>query len=135
MQPIIITDNAYVTLRYLPDQKVVHHTIHQVVDEAVFKKALTAGVAALKQYRISKWLSDDRNNGPFTPEFSGWAINEWIPSAIANGWKYWANVVPTDLAAAGTLAPFMDALYEMGLRMMVFTNVEEALTWLGQMPD
>lgn len=132
MQPITLVDNEYVTLTYLPDGKLLHHTIHKPVDEQVFKQALDKGVEALKNYHIDRWLSDDRNNGPFSPEFSQWALNDWIPRAIANGWKYWANVVPNDIKAAGTLGPFIDALSTMGLRMMLFTKVNEASQWLGE---
>ncbi len=130
MEPITIADNEFVTLQYLPDRKMLHHTIHKPVDERVFKQALDMGVEALGKYRIDCWLSDDRNNGPFSPEFSQWVLNDWIPRAIANGWKYWANVVPNDVAAAGSLMPFISALAQLGLRMMVFTQVDQASQWL-----
>lgn len=43
------------------------------------------------------------------------------------GWKYWAVVVPEDIAAAGTFPKAIDDFYQRGLRMMVFTNVEDAI--------
>jgi len=57
---------------------------------------------------------------------------QWGPGMVAAGWKYWALVVPSEVAAAGTLVPVIDSLYEFGLRMMVFTEVEKALAWLDQ---
>jgi len=131
MQPITLVDNEFVTLMYVPDSKMLHHTIHKHVDEQAFKQALDLGVDALGKYQGGRWLSDDRNNGPFSAEFSQWALEDWIPRAIANGWKYWANVVPSDVVAAGTLMPFISALSQMGLRMMVFTQVDEASEWLN----
>lgn len=132
MQSITLVENEYVTLAYFPDAKMLQHTIHKHVDEQAFKQVLDIGVDALKNYKIDRWLSDDRNNGPFSPEFSQWALNDWIPRAIANGWKYWANVVPNDVKAAGTLMPFIHALSDKGLRMMLFTKADEAGQWLRE---
>ena len=129
-QTVILTDNDYVVLRYLPEPKMLYHTILKPVDEAVFKDVLDTGTNALKTYSIKRWLSDDRNNGPFSAEFMQWSLEDWIPRTIANGWKSWANVVPQDLMAAGTLVPIIDKLYEYGLRMAVFTSVTQAMQWL-----
>jgi hypothetical protein len=42
-------------------------------------------------------------------------------------------VVPPAVAAAGSLVPIIDSLFERGLRMMVFTTLEQANAWLDQM--
>jgi hypothetical protein len=130
MPSIDIVKNEFVTLQYLPGQKMLYHIVHTAVDEDVFKSALNAGVDMLGKNRIEKWLSDDRKNGPFSQAFSEWAIQDWIPRAIGAGWRYWANVVPEDLKAAGTLMPFIEVLQEQGLRMRVFTHKETAMEWL-----
>jgi hypothetical protein len=62
---------------------------------------------ALPPYR----LSDDRKNGPLSPEIVEFGRNDWNSRAIAAGWKYWANVVPEELVAAGTLTSVMGELY------------------------
>lgn len=130
MSPITLVENEFVTLQYLSGQKMLYHSVHTPVDEDVFKSALNAGVDILGKNKIEKWLSDDRKNGPFSQAFSEWAIQDWIPRAIAAGWRYWANVVPEDLKAAGTLMPFIEVLQEQGLRMRVFANTETAMEWL-----
>jgi hypothetical protein len=101
----------------------------------IFKAALNAGTEALERYKLSKWLSDDRKNDSLTDEGSKWAFGDWQPRTMKAGWKYWASVVPEDLVAAGTLIPVIDQLFEMGLRMMVFTNVEAATKWLDGIKD
>src|SRR5512146_773314 len=108
--PINIVDNEYITLRYLPDKKVIYHTVHKPIADQPLREALDAGGAALKQYGACKWLSDDRLNGPLSPEVLEWSDKDWQPRTIAGGWKYWANVVPTELVAAGTLMPLINAL-------------------------
>ncbi|MFN8528503.1 MAG: hypothetical protein U0670_07820 [Anaerolineae bacterium] len=133
MQSIIIADNEFLTLRYLPDKKLVYHTIHKpITDDEVLKATLDIGTEALKRYGICKWLSDDRLNGPLSPAFLEWSATDWQPRTIAVGWKYWANVAPHELVAAGALIPVIENLYTMGLRMMVFGELEKAFDWLEQ---
>jgi hypothetical protein len=127
---MIIAENEYVTLRYIEAQNYLYHTVHKPVDETVFMASLDRGVDFMQQHHVQKWLSDDRLNGPFSEVFSQWAINDWIPRSIQAGWKYWANVVPVEINAAGTLGPFIEVLYDMGLRMMVFSKLEEAQAWI-----
>ncbi len=97
-----------------------------------FKEALNAGTDGLQKYNVHKWLSDDRKNDALTQEGNEWSFNEWQPRTVQAGWKYWAMVVPEDLAAAGTLMPVIDILFQRGLRMNVFTNLEQAIAWLDK---
>lgn len=134
MSEIIIVDNPYITVKYLNDTKIVFHTIHKPVGGQVFRSALNAGTDALKRYGASKWLSDDRLNGPVSDEDREWSFQNWNLPTIQAGWKYWALVVPNELIAAGSLTPVIEKLYEYGLRMMTFSTVEAALEWLNRMP-
>jgi hypothetical protein len=136
MSEIMIVDNEYITMGYRPDGKMIYHTIHKPIGTAqtqLLMDALDAGTATLRQHKVLKWLSDDRLNGPLSPEFLTWSLGDWCPRTIDAGWKYWANIVPKELAAAGTLVPVMENLHKLGLRMRVFTNVEEGLEWLAEM--
>lgn len=132
MTAISIVKNEYITLEYLPDKKLIYHIIHKPIggEPEMLKDALNAGTEALKKYGVCKWLSDDRKNGPLPPEVLEWGFSDWNARTIAAGWKYWANVVPQEMAAAGTLAPVIEDVYRYGLRMMVFTKVDEAFEWL-----
>jgi len=131
MSPISIVETEYITLQYLADKGIIYHVIHQPIPDEPLKAALNAGTDALKQYGAVKWLSDDRKNGLLSNEFLDWSLNGWCPRTISTtGWKYWANVVPVEAAAAGSLIPVIEILQNMGLRMMVFTDVAEATEWL-----
>jgi len=131
MLPIVIVDNEFLTLQYLPDKKMLYHTVHKpIVDDEAFKVPLDAGTEALKKYGVIKWLSDDRLNGPLSPTFLEWSAKDWQPRTIAGGWKFWANVVPSAMVAAGTLMPVIDNLFEMGLRMALFSDLDKAFEWL-----
>jgi hypothetical protein len=136
MSRTTIVTNEYITVEYLSDKATIYHTVHKpmgVEQAQLLRDCLDAGTNALKKYRISKWLSDDRKNGPLPPEVIQWGFSDWNPRTIKAGWKYWANVVPVEIAAAGTLMPVIQDLYHLGLRMQVFTKVEDALKWLDEM--
>lgn len=137
MTDIKIYDSEYITVEYWPEKKLIYHTIHKPIAEQldIFKAALDAGSDALATYQVTKWISDDRKNGPLSQEGNQWAFEVWQPRTIKAGWKYWANIVPQDLAAAGTLIPVIDVLFSLGLQMMVFTTPEKALEWLDKLKD
>lgn len=133
MANVILAENEYITVQYVPEKGMIHHTIHQPYGGAPFREALNKGTTALKEYGICKWLSDDRKNGPLSEEDIEWGFNDWNKRTIEAGWKYWALVVPTDVMSAGSLMPTIQALFDLGLRAMVFDNLEAAQEWLDSM--
>ncbi|MBI5958167.1 MAG: hypothetical protein HY866_05510 [Chloroflexi bacterium] len=132
---IVLFSSEYMTLEYLQDKKIIHHTIHKPVGGQPLRDVLNTGTEALGKYGACKWLSDDRKNGPLSEEDREWGFNDWNRRTIEKGWKYWALVVPQELVDAGTMIPTMEALFTLGLRMMVFTSVEEGMAWLDKMKD
>ena len=133
MSELIIVDNEFIAVKYLGDRGVIYHTIKKPIPDQSFKDALNAGTRALQENDVCKWLSDDRRNGLLSPELVEWSRVEWSPRTMAAGWKYWANVVPVEVASAGSLTPVIENLYELGLRMMVFTDVDSAFEWLDSL--
>jgi len=132
-QDEILFDTEYITVKYDAKHEAIHHTCHKLVTGENLRNALLAGTDGLIKYGACKWLSDDRLNGPLTPEDIEWSNANWSPPTIEAGWKYWALVVPAEVVAAGSLIPVMNHWYEMGLRMMVFDSLEKATEWLDSM--
>ena len=132
MSNTIIVENENMTVECHTDKGIIHHTIHKPTNGQIFRDALEAGEVYFKDHGLSKWLSDDRKNSAILPEDVDWNLNIWSPRMIEAGWKYWALVVPKELAAAGVLTDVVQDNYALGLRTMVFTNVEEAIDWLDQ---
>jgi hypothetical protein len=128
-----LVDDEFATLSYVPEMKLIRHRFHKPICGAPFRSMLNRGVEALTEYNSCKWLSDDRENHAFPEDDNIWIFNDWIPRALAAGWKYWALVVPEDIAARGNMSTFIPILFEKGLRMMVFTNTESALAWINAM--
>jgi hypothetical protein len=115
---------------YHPEEKIVHHTFHQTIGGQEFRQILTTGIELMKKHEATKWLSDDRENSVLSPEDSEWAMKEWFPNAKNAGWKFWALVVPTDILARMNLKQFVDDYHQQGLRIMVFTDPDQAMEWL-----
>lgn len=86
----------------------------------------------LQHYGCAKWLSDDRKNGPMSVEDRDWGTVNLNQRSMEAGWKYWALVVPKEVVAAGAMIPTMEALHQLGLRMMVFSDLDEAFDWLDR---
>jgi hypothetical protein len=128
--PETVISNEYATLRYYPDKKIVYHTFHKPIGGEEFRKILSRGAELLKEKNASKWLSDDRENMALSPEDTEWSKTEWFPTALKNGWKYWALVVPDDFKARVNMKEFIDTYFKLGVRCMVCVKPEEAMKWL-----
>ena len=134
MARIVVFDSEYITVEYLSDKKIICHTVHKPVDPKFWLEALNVGTDVLIEHGARKWLSDDRKMGPLpTDDESVQGSNDWTERTLSAGWKYWANVVPTDVISAGALIPVMDEFHQLGLRMMVFDDLEKAVAWLDSM--
>lgn len=137
MEREILFSTPFITVEYQPEKQLIYHTIHKPIggEAQMLKDALNAGAAGLEKYGVCKWLSDDRKNDPLPEGLVEWGATDWNPRVIGAGWKYWANVVPTEIAAAGALMPVINNLHKEGLRMRVFTTVEDAYKWLDEQPN
>jgi hypothetical protein len=126
----IILETDAVSLRYYPGPKIVHHELRRFVHGKELREVLEKGLELLIAHHACKWLSDDRGNGPLTPEDADWAESEWGPRTLAAGWKFWAVVMPEKVTGQMNLRRKM-ALYEnLGVIVQAFASPGEALSWL-----
>ena len=126
----IIVDNEYATLQYYDDTCILHHTFHRPIGGDAFRAVLLKGIETLKLKGASKWLSDNRNNNSLSDDDTKWALKTWFPQAKDAGWQYWALVVPDDHDARVSLKEHVDAYYNQGVNVKVFTSVDIAREWL-----
>lgn len=126
----VIVENEWGVVRFEPTDKYVYHTFYQPISGEFFRELLNTALDCLIEKGAEKWLSDDRKNAEFTPEDIEFALADWGPRAAAAGWKLWALVVPQDIAGRASMTAIVSAFFELGVRVMVFTNVEEAREWL-----
>jgi hypothetical protein len=126
-----VFQNECSTMVYYPELKIVHNTFRGQPAGKHFRDALDAGVETMKKYGSTKWLSDDRENkSVFSAEDQDWADNDWFPRMLEIGWKTWAMVVPNELRARLNVKEIIEKIFARGIRVMVFTNLDDALEWL-----
>ncbi len=131
MQTTTLLDNDQVTLCYYPEYQIVHHTIHQPPTTQMLREMLNRGTEVFKENGADKWLSDDRKNADgLTEEDNRWGEEVWFPQTRAAGWKYWALVVPDNVAARASMIELVAHFNEQGVLTMVFVDLEAALNWL-----
>jgi hypothetical protein len=134
MPPITVLDDAYVSLWYHPDTKIIHHRMKQFLAPGVFQKLLTAGAELMEEHKATKWLSDDRDNAVAVPEDLVWAEQVWHPRAARAGFKYWAIVVPAAMVAALQMRTLQARRRKEGIEVETFETVEKAMAWLESRP-
>lgn len=132
MAVLSILDNQYASMVYYTDEKIIHHTFHNALDSENLRVVLNAGVDLLRERRATKWLSDNREIDPHSDEDSEWINTNWLPRAIAAGWKTWALIVPDSIKARMNMNEFVNTFHGVGIRVMVFTELDEARNWLNQ---
>jgi hypothetical protein len=130
MNTLTVIDNQYATLVYHLDTKIVDHVFHKDLDTENFHLILNRGVELLIEHGAVKWLADTRAIGPFSEEQGQWLNEEWIPRAIASGWKYWALVVPEAIKARMDIFEHMSFFEGKGIWINVFTDADLAKDWL-----
>src|SRR3954471_6951500 len=94
-----IINNAFVTLWYHPEKKIVHHQLHKFIAGPPFRELLMKGTELLKNNQAQKWLSDDRSNSALRQDDLEWSETDWAPVTAKAGWKFWAIVQPEKVLA------------------------------------
>lgn len=125
-----IIDSPSASLVFHAESRIVHHKLCKDIDSKTLRQVLNSGVQLLKDQQATKWLSDNREINAHSAEDTEWINTQWLPNAIAAGWKYWALVVPDDFVARLNMTEFVDSFYAKGIRILVFTDLDKATKWL-----
>lgn len=128
----IVFQDADASLYYHAGPKIVHHELRVPVHGERFRTILDKGLELFIQHGACRWLSDDRGNGPLTPEDSEWASEDWSPRVIAAGWKYWAVVMPEKFIGQTDMTGWIRLYAEKGVTVAAFTEPDRALRWLSR---
>ena len=131
MNPIVILEDPSYSLRFHPQDKIVHHELRAYVHGAAFRNILDKGLDAFKKFGANKWLSDDRGNNALTEEDAQWAQNDWAPRVIAAGWKFWAVVMPEKVMGQINMKRWIKEYSDRGVTVRAFIDPDEAYVWLA----
>ena len=134
MGSIVGMDNEFMTVSCDPESGIVQHVMHRFVISAIFREGLEAGLKLLAAHGATKWLSDDRNNGPLSGDDAEWVATSWRPRAIAAGLVHWALVMPDHVFGRMRLRRHVTAAREAGLVVETFEDAKVALGWLESQP-
>jgi hypothetical protein len=130
MTKVIVFDNAFATLWYHPEKKIVHHVIHKFIYGEMFQKLLLTGTETLKKNGAQKWLSNDKSNTVLRTEDMQWGQENWFPQTVRAGWKYWAIVQPEAAIAQMNMDKLVKQYSAAGITAKFFTDEAEAMRWL-----
>ncbi|MGB1286967.1 MAG: hypothetical protein ACPG7F_10570 [Aggregatilineales bacterium] len=133
MERTTVIDNKHVVMYYYPDEKLVHHIYQPTIHGKFVREQLTQGIELLKEHNATKWLSDNHLFNDLPEEDNIWINENWLPSAVEAGWKYWALVVPTGFIGKMNMTQFVNNFSDMGVMVRVFTSPDDAMDWLKQM--
>ncbi len=127
-----VLETDAVLLRYHVADKIVHHELRRFVHGAELRQVLLKGLELFERHGASKWLSDDRGNGPLKPADEQWARTEWFPQVKAAGWKYWAVVLPEKVLGQMNMKRWIELYAAEGIEARAFLDPDEALTWIRE---
>jgi hypothetical protein len=130
MSKLLVFDSSEISVWAYPDRKMIHHEMKAYCHGHVLQEALIKGVEAMELHRATKWLSDDRLNGALPPDGAAWAANVWFPRTKAAGWQHWAVVQPVKILGQMNLARFVKKYADLGINARMFSDPDEAMTWL-----
>jgi hypothetical protein len=130
MPSIIITNEATAVLFYHPDTKIIHHHFRRDLTSEDFRDVLNRGLELMKMHGAIKWLSDNRAIEPHSVDDAEWVNADWLPRAIALGWRYWALVGPYSPKARIHMRSFVEYFNSRGVKVRIFDYVDEAMHWL-----
>jgi hypothetical protein len=126
----VVFDHPKISVWCYPEKGIVHHQVHAHVYGKVFYEALTKGIKALEDCRGTKWLSDDRQNGPLPPTDLEWADKIWFPETVRAGWKYWALVQPESAVGQMNIRRHIQLYENRGITVEILATPEAAMEWL-----
>jgi len=130
-----LIDNSAALLCYHPQTKIVHHEFRRFVHGAEFREVLERGLELIQKHRATKWLSDDRGNGPLKPADAEWSSTDWAPRATAAGWKYWAVVMPLKVLGQMNMNRWITHSTSQGVTAKAFAEPGKAKYWLMTQVD
>jgi hypothetical protein len=132
---IVGIENEFMSVWCCPEQGIVHHVMHKFVVSAMLRQGLEVGLSLLAAHQATKWLSDDRKNGPLSAADGEWGTTDWLPRAVQAGWRHWAMVLPEQVLGQMKMRQQMSsAVSEHWLNVKTFSDAVEALQWLESLP-
>lgn len=115
-------------IHYDPSSKSIDMIWKKVQDETTYKLMYTKGIEFMREYHVTNWFSDIRNQGVVGPSASKWLQTEILPKAVNAGLKKIAVVMDADIFKQF----YIQNINSKSANNLVrnFKSIEEAKAWL-----
>jgi hypothetical protein len=130
MDKEVIFENDSITIWFHNSKKIVHHQFHQFTHGKEFQEGLIKEAKLLEKKEAIKILSDDRKNPIMKQEDMKWTAATLRPLYLKAGCKYWAIVLPEQVAGQMAMKKIIKEYADLGVAIEIFDDPDKALKWL-----
>lgn len=123
------TGKTYLTIYFDEHHHWVYNDWIGYVSPENVKQGSLAVLEAIKQYKASCGLNDNRHLVGRWDESVEWIEQVWIPMAAEAGLKYYAHVANAEAFAAASSADMLNRVRGR-FEMRIFQDIDEARDWL-----
>jgi hypothetical protein len=122
-------DEPYLSIRWRSVPRILYAEWKGYATSDELRAALLTGVRAIREHRVTGYVSDARKAKVFLPDDEKWAMTVWLPQAVDAGLQRMA-MVTAEAGLARTI--FTDVAHKIdnhGLSMRTFDSVAAATVW------
>lgn len=123
------TGKTYLTIHFDEQRHWVYNDWIGYVSPDNVKQGSLAVLEAIKQYKASCGLNDNRHLVGRWDDSVEWIEQEWVPMASDAGLRFYAHVANADAFAAASSADMLSRVRGR-FEMRIFQDIDEARNWL-----
>ena len=123
-------DEAYVTIRWSPDDQCIHVDWRAWATTEEIRTALERGLKALREHHATRWLADCLRRRVIQEDAQEWLDQSWLPRARSLGLRRLAVVLPRSEVSKGAVEDLVAKYAAADVETRKFATVEEARSWL-----
>ncbi|WP_338761636.1 hypothetical protein WAF17_15890 [Bernardetia sp. ABR2-2B] len=125
-------DNSYCQVYYIPEKGYIHTDWKGFCPSKIFREASNSIITAIEETGTGRVLFDAVNTKSAAPEDQKWLFEDWMPRAIAAGYKRYAYILPNDVFGKFTSSSVLQKMEVVNPHVEGATSndTETALEWL-----
>ncbi|HEY1419268.1 MAG TPA: hypothetical protein VGG90_01000 [Candidatus Dormibacteraeota bacterium] len=122
-------DTPYISIRWRSVPQLLYAEWKGYATSAEFRSALLSGVRAIREHKVTGYVSDARKAKVFLAEDEVWSRQVWLPQAVSAGLKRMAMVTAETGLSKVIIEDVSKQFDNHGLEMRSFRSVEAATLW------
>jgi hypothetical protein len=133
---LIIEDKPHCLIKFNEDVPCLMVKWRGKLNSDLYRQSMNTLLAQIQARGVSKILNDDRKiTGSITKADQTWAAQEWLPQALALGYKAMAVVQTEDFfrkVPAAQVAAMARLYYQDQIKIEYFDQIKAASDWLAK---